>query len=160
MDYNTIQILLKKYWEGETSLKEEKILFNYFNQELIDKRLIQHQSIFKYIKKEKKKELNTVLNSELIQKKNNKMIPMRNWKRWTAAASIVLISGLFIWNFNTINNNEKFAAVEEIEDPEVAYQITKEALMLVSSKLNKGARTAAEKVHKVKEINRYVKTKK
>ena len=98
MDYNAIQILLKKYWEGESSLKEEKILFNYFNQELIDKRLIQHQSIFKYIKKEKKKELKTTLNSELSEKNNSKIIPIKSWKKWTAAASIILMSGLFIWN--------------------------------------------------------------
>lgn len=160
MDYNTIQILLKKYWEGETSLKEEKILFNYFNQEIIDKRLIQYQSIFKYIKKEKKKELKTTLNNELITKNIPKTIPINNWKKWAAAASIILISGLFIWNYNISNNDKKMAQVKEIQDPEVAYQITKEALMLVSSKLNKGAKTAAEKVHKVKEINRYVKTKK
>ncbi|MGK0387281.1 MAG: hypothetical protein ACI94Y_000005 [Maribacter sp.] len=160
MDYNTIQILLKKYWTGETSLKEENILFNYFNQELIDKRLIQHQPIFKYIKKEKKKELSTVLNSELIQKNNTKIIPIRRWKKWTAAASIILMSGLFIWNYNAPNNDKKFASVKEIQDPELAYQITKEALMLVSSKLNKGAKEAAGRVRKVKEINRYVKTKK
>jgi hypothetical protein len=160
MDYNTIQILLKKYWAGETSLKEEKILFNYFNQKIIDNRLIQHQSIFKYIKKEKKKELNPTFNAELIQQNNTKIIPIKRWKKWTAAASIILMSGFFIWNYSTTNNNDKLAAVKEIQDPEVAYQITKEALMLVSSKLNKGAKKAASSVHKVKEINRYVKTKK
>lgn len=158
MDYNYINQLLLKYWEGETSLEDEKALKSYFNSEHVDERLAKHKSLFQFIKKEQCKTLNTDLNEKIINQIYPRKIVSMNWKKGLVAASIILISGFFIWNYSLNDNTNKYTAVKEIENPEEAFRIAKEALLLVSNKLNDGASRAASKVNKVKEINRYVKT--
>jgi len=158
MDYNYINHLLTQYWEGETSVEDEKELKSYFNSEHVDERLMKHKSLFQFIKKEQEKTLNTDLNEKINHRINARKVVYMNWKKKLMAASIVLVSGFLIWNYSFNESNDKYTAVKEIENPEEAFRIAKEALFLVSNKLNDGASKAASKVSKVKEINRYVKT--
>lgn len=158
MDYNYINNLLEKYWTGETSLEQEKELKVYFNSPSIDERLVKHQALFQFIKKEQSKGVDGNFNYKIIKAIQPTKIISVSWQKRLIAASIILLAGFFIWNFSSLDNDKKYATVKEIDDPELAYQITKEALMLVSNKLNEGASKAAEKVNKVKEINRFVKT--
>ncbi len=158
MDYNAIQNLLNQYFKGETSLEEENQLRQYFNSTNVDKRLVHFQSLFQFTQKEKGLQSPTQLGATILKSvKEGRVIGM-SWKKWMAAACIILVSGLVIWNY-TRQEEKRYAAVKEIQDPELAYQITKEALMLVSNKLNDGASKAADKVKKVKEMNRFVKEK-
>ncbi len=156
MDYKKIQILLEKYWDGKTSLEEEKTLRDYFNSETIDKNLIQYKSLFNFIKKEQKIKINPSFSIDL----NKGKVRNLSWKRYLAVACVFLISGFFIWNFNAEKTNHDIAQIGEIENPEEAYQIAKEALYLVSMKLNHGTSKASEKINKVKDINRFIKYKK
>lgn len=160
MDYNYINHLLTQYWEGETSLEEEKKLKSYFNSEHVDERLVKHQPLFQFIKKEQGKKLHKDFDNKIISQIHPRKIVSMNWRKGLVAASIILISGFLMWNYSSDNNDNQYTAVKEIENPEEAFLIAKEALLLVSTKLNDGASKAATKVNRVKEINRYVKAKK
>lgn len=48
MDYKYIEQLLDRYWNGETSLEEERILRAFFSQENIPEELRQYKPLFAY----------------------------------------------------------------------------------------------------------------
>ena len=53
MKTEIIEKLLERYFNGETSAKEEKILGNYFNSSKVDPKLEQYIVIFKFFASEK-----------------------------------------------------------------------------------------------------------
>ena len=88
MPYDNIQDILNRYWEGETSLEEERILRQYFNSGQIDERLKSDAPFFQALAQEKAiqltpKKKGTALRPQLYQ--------------WAAAASFALICGLAWW---------------------------------------------------------------
>lgn len=48
MDYRYINQLLERYWSGETSLEEEKILRTFFSQEDVPAELLRYKDLFAY----------------------------------------------------------------------------------------------------------------
>lgn len=48
MDYKYIDQLLERYWSGETSLEEEKILRTFFSQENVPVELSRYKDLFAY----------------------------------------------------------------------------------------------------------------
>ena len=48
MVLNNIEILIEKYENGETTLKEEQQLKNYFSQETVEPHLEVYKSMFQY----------------------------------------------------------------------------------------------------------------
>ena len=48
MDLKKIRTLLEKYYNGESTLDEEKILREYFNSELVDNEFVADKDIFSY----------------------------------------------------------------------------------------------------------------
>lgn len=95
MRYETIKNILDRYWEGETSLEEERALGQYFNGDQIDERLRAEAPFFQALAQEK-----------AIQMPPNKvMAPMRPQAyQWAAAASIALLFaiGWWMWPANEI----------------------------------------------------------
>lgn len=59
MKYEEIQSLLDRYWEGETSLEEERALKAYFSAGAVDDRLKPVAPLFRAIKEEQQVELRT-----------------------------------------------------------------------------------------------------
>jgi hypothetical protein len=82
MKYEEIQSLLDRYWEGETSLEEERALKAYFSGAVIDDRLKAVAPLFKAIKEEQQVELKTKAKSVQIR-------PQLYY--WAAAASVALL---------------------------------------------------------------------
>ena len=58
MDFKNIEGLLKKYWNCETTLEEEKQLREYFGGHNIPDQLKDTASLFRYFEEAKKKSLN------------------------------------------------------------------------------------------------------
>ncbi len=48
MDYKYINQLLERYWDGETSLEEEKILRTFFSQDVVPADLRKYKELFAY----------------------------------------------------------------------------------------------------------------
>lgn len=113
-----LEDLLEKYWEGETSLSEEKEL----------RRLILEAEGY-----EKEKEFFATLgqfkslepkNLSFPKGKSRRLVPQ--WTRW--AASIAIILGTY-WGWSTY---------EQKQAEEQAYQEVMQALILIQTNLSKG----------------------
>ena len=129
MELNKLESLLKKYGEGNTSLAEEKQLQDYFVSEEIHEYLNGYKTIFAFAANEK----NTTYPGK-IQIKPEKIRTFYIG----IAASILLAIAIFTWQ--NINDHQKITGhnLGTIEDPEEAYQKTKEAFLMVAEVFNSG----------------------
>jgi len=162
MDYKLINQLLEKYWEGESTLEEEQQLKAYFNSSELADEHKEFVPLFQYLKSEKEQLLRTeVIDTTLQRIEEEAQKPVAKTRRLyivlsRAAAVLLLLAASFqVYQYQT--QEEQKALYVEIEDPEEAYQKTKEALMLVSKELNKGKRKAKKKIKKVDKITKIIK---
>ncbi|MBT8394440.1 MAG: hypothetical protein HKO81_10040 [Flavobacteriaceae bacterium] len=120
MVLNDIEKLIEKYENGETTLKEEEQLKDYFSQETVDPHLEVYKPMFQYFLVTKKEQF-------------TKDVPLKTKNtyalyRWISVAAVaVLMFGLYFQNTRPS---------DEI-DPVLAQQ-TMEALNLLSTNFNKG----------------------
>lgn len=90
MKYEEIQALLDRYWEGETSLEEERRIKAYFNAGQVDARLQTFAPMFQAFREDQA--------VQLIAKA--KVAPIRpQMYQWAAAASVALILAAGWWMF-------------------------------------------------------------
>ena len=123
MVLNSIEKLLEKYDNGETTLKEEKQLKAYFAQDKVAPHLESYRMMFQYFKETK-------------QEHYAKDVPLKTktytlYKWISVAAAIVLMF--------TVYTQIKGPSESERQEALLAYNQTMEALNLVSSKFNQGA---------------------
>lgn len=126
MVLNNIEKLLEKYENGETSLKEEQQLKNYFSQETVAPHLEIYKPMFAYF----------LVNQ---QEQYTKHIPLStkkvfNYKWISVAAVVVLMLGVYLKS--TINND-----LGTIQDPEIAFNEVSKSLEMISKNFNKGTST-------------------
>lgn len=136
MEVNTTQIekLLDCYFEGNTSLEEQKLLINYFSKNTIPAHLEVYRPLFTFITQEKKLISKELQNEEqFVFEFPSTMVNTRKFKlRWVsvAASFIILlsISGVFFQNYQK----------QQTEAAELALSQTKQVLMKVSTEFNTG----------------------
>jgi hypothetical protein len=144
-----IDILLDKYWEGETSLKEEEMIKAYFKNGNVAKNHREYSDLFQYFDKQKnvvytEKENSASISSFNVERelKGNNVFSITKILFAVAAVSVLVFSAVTV--FQTINDNthkHQTAEIIEIEDPEEALRVTKEALALVSTKFRESQQT-------------------
>ncbi|MDH7444086.1 hypothetical protein [Aquimarina sp. 2201CG14-23] len=128
MELSNIEKLLEKYFEGETTLSEEKELKVYFTGESVPSHLERYKDLFQFFSNES----HVTAASEV--KLSTNRVP---WYTWIGvAASIALIVGLFIKDVPLGADPE--GVYGTYDDPEIALQKTKEALDLVARLMNEG----------------------
>jgi len=125
MVLNSIEKLLEKYDNGETTLKEEKQLQAYFAQDDIAPHLESYKVMFQYFNKTK-------------QEHFTKDVPLKtktySLYKWISVAAVAV---LMLTVFTQFDNKK---TLNDLNSEELlAYNQTMEALNLVSSKFNKGA---------------------
>ena len=125
MVLNEIEILIEKYENGETTLKEEQQLRDYFSQETIAPHLEVYKPMFQYFLVTKEEQFTKDV--PLIPKTTGTKNTYTLYKWISVAAVAVLMFGIYFQN--TRPNDEI--------DPVLAQQ-TMEALSLLSKNLNKG----------------------
>lgn len=167
MEYNSIEALLDKYWEAETSIQEEKELKNFFemNTSGLPPNIEKFRSHFLFLTETSELELSDdfmeKLNAEILSSEKSEMLrlvkeeekdfskPKRmmsiNWKMWTsiAASLLLFLAGILYTQVGveTTKNPQYACAVinnVEIYDCEKALKVTKNALGLLSKNLKKG----------------------
>lgn len=155
-DSKHIERLLEKYDNGETTLKEEQQLRDYFAQSSVEPHLEPYKPMFQYFANTK-------------QETFTKDVPLSTKKRsyiyqWiSVAAVIVIMFGIFM----QFNNPAPKSFGDLSEEEQLAYNQAKEALDLLSTKFNQGTSNAsvlgivgtqfdkgAEKVEYVSEFSR------
>jgi hypothetical protein len=143
MDINQVKLLLTKYFDGETTLEEEKMLQGYFSDETeIPDELITYRQQFMLLGSSARTEHDTgqldLRISEMIDNLDAaapKQGRSKSLYQYFAAASIILMlgfSGILIYQARSSAVTDTYA------DPKIAYQEAQRALMYVSHKMNKG----------------------
>jgi len=124
MVLNSIEILLEKYDNGETTLQEEQQLKNYFSKETVAPHLEVYRSMFQYF-------------SHSHEEQFTKDVPLTprktiNLYKWISVAAVaVLMFGIYIQTSGPTQAQRQEALL--------AYNQTMEVFNLVSSKLNQGS---------------------
>ena len=125
MVLNSIEKLLEKYDNCETTLKEEQQLQAYFAQDDVAPHLESYKVMFQYFNKTK-------------QEHYTKDVPLKSKTyslyKWISVAAVAV---LMLTVFTQFDNKK---SLNDLNSEELlAYNQTMEALNLVSSKFNKGA---------------------
>jgi hypothetical protein len=142
MESDRIEIILEKYFQGESTIAEENELKNYFSSSNVAQHLEQYKPIFGYF-------------SQVKEQRLTQEIPLQTKKRnvaWLSiAASAVLLLGIGSYFYlNNTNNTTPVVAKSELgtyDSPEEALAATQKALAMVSHNVN----TGIESVQYIKE---------
>ncbi len=125
MESVEIKELLERYFEGETTLAEEKELASYFAGPVAPELEI-YRSYFGFFVQEKEVSL-PVKQLHSLRKRQYTFI--------SAAAAVLILFGIGYYSFYGTASTGKSGV---INDPQEAYQETQKALMMLSGHINKG----------------------
>jgi hypothetical protein len=146
MEFNKIENILEKYFEGETIIAEENELKEYFSSSNVAQHLEQYKPMFGYF-------------SQVKEQKSTQEIPLKTKKRnvaWLSiAASAVVLLGVGTYFYVSEKNATQVVAQSELgtyDDPKEALAATQKALALLSNKVNVG-------IESVQYINEYEQSK-
>ncbi|WP_103865642.1 hypothetical protein [Aquimarina sp. I32.4] len=126
MELSNIEKLLEKYFEGETTISEERELKVYFTRETVPSHLEKYKNLFQFFSEE----------STIMATQDLKLNTGRKFRySWIGiAASVALIAGIFLLKPAPTPSEP----VDTFEDPEIALQETKKILNMVSQLMNEG----------------------
>ncbi|MFP9098590.1 hypothetical protein ACLI09_06005 [Flavobacterium sp. RHBU_24] len=140
MELRRIEKLIEKYLEAETTTAEERELKQYFAQADVAPQLQHYTAMFAYFKQEATGSF-------------TKQMPLKrkiNYTRWVpAAASVVLVAGMFAW----YTANQPSDDLGTYDTPEEAFAETQKALNMLSKNVNVG-------VNSINYIGEYEETRK
>lgn len=122
-----IEKLLDRYLEGETTLKEEELLANYFQNENIKPEWSIYKDMFGYFEESK----NEVNPQDFVPQTKNTKTLFNQIHKYAAVIIIILIGTLFYQQQTSQAKN-----LGTYDDPEVALQETKKVFEMISYHLN------------------------
>ena len=128
MELKLVEQLLEKYFQGETTIAEEKQLKAYFSSNDVASHLAKYQALFGYFETQK--------GTQFEQK-----LPLQPRKQSTVkwigiAASFVVLFGLATFYFYP--SEPKSEDLGTYDNPEEAFAATQKALLMVSEQVNIG----------------------
>ncbi|HPF10530.1 MAG TPA: hypothetical protein PKW08_01395 [Flavobacteriaceae bacterium] len=127
MELAKIETLLEAYFEGNTTLQEETQLQAFFASADVPTHLEPYAPLFVGLKISRDEQLVKPL---VLPKTNNRS----NFWKWSIAATIAVILGVFGFLYFQDDGLTK-----EQQEALMAYNKAKEAMLLLSENLNKGA---------------------
>lgn len=131
MELIKIELLLEKYFEGTTSIAEERELKAYFSSPNVAQHLKQYQPVFAYFEIAKQEKTKHELPQ---QTKSN----TRVWFSIAASVVVLLSVGTFAYfNFNTAPKED----LGSFDTPEEAFVATQKALTMLSENVNVGVKS-------------------
>ncbi|WKN40957.1 hypothetical protein [Tunicatimonas pelagia] len=149
MELTTIRELVEKYWNGETSLEEEAQLQRYFQEEEAPADLKKEAALFRYYQANTQSHtLNEQFDEQLTQRIEREQTKQR-WLTYQpllriAAAVVLVIMAAILFRTEWMDEANPVATEDTYEDPRLAYEQTREALLLVSSLMNEGTQHIQE----------------
>lgn len=130
MEFDRMEALLEKYFEGETSIAEENELKEYFSSSNVAPDFEQYRPLFGYFTEAREQKFTN--NVSLISKK-----PKALWL--SIAASVVVLIGVGAYTyFNSMETEKASKELGTYDDPEEAFEATQKALAMLSTNVNVG----------------------
>lgn len=164
MDSNGMKELLDKYWNCETTLAEEEQLRAYFRNGDIPEEWKETAVLFRYFEENKKKSLNDIsFESDLMKKvrvptEHSKVKRLfYNSMRIAAGLVVVIVATWFIRT--EVRNSTPQEVVDTYDDPKLAFEETKKALMMISRSFG-SAEEQAKKINMFNEAQEEIQKKK
>ncbi len=132
MVLNSIEKLLEKYDNGETTLKEEQQLKDYFSNETVPPHLEVYKSMFQYFLQTQEEQF-----TKDVPLKPKKTIKLYRWI--SVAAVAVLMLGIYT---QVGSSQQGVRSVSDLsEEEKITYYQTKELFAMLSNNLDKGTST-------------------
>ena len=126
MDWQKIEQLVDKYFEGNTTIEEEKVLKNYFSSNEVADSLKQYQPLFSYLQIAKNETAPTKFDVK----------PRIQFKKWISIAAVFVFIAVLTTVLNLKTNESQDLGT--FNDPEIAYAETMKALELLATNVNHG----------------------
>lgn len=145
MELDRIEKLVKKYFEAETSIAEEKELKDYFASSNVAQHLEQYTPIFGYFVQAKKEQFKATISLTAAARGRKR----KNLVWLSVAASIAVLISVSLYTFNQPSKSNDFGTTD---DPVIAFRETQKALAMISEHVNKG-------IGSMKYINEYEQSK-
>lgn len=126
MELANIEKLLEKYLDGNTSIKEECLLKEYFSTNHVPDHLQEYKTMFSFFSSAKEEQYQKqiiVPHKSLFQRKNFK---------WLSAAAAVLLL------FSVYLGNEQYNKHQQKKEAQKIYAQVSKGLQLLSKNLQKG----------------------
>ncbi len=165
MNFQEVNELLNRYFDGETSLQEEAALRAYFNQPEVPASLRTWQPLFQYLESERSEQLDESFEVKLLEKiaateHSGPRIRRLGYTLFLRAAAVALLALSTWWVYDTLQTEVAAEPVAETidwskyepETPEEAYQILKTSLTKAANELNEGAQSAAQEMGKIRKM--------
>lgn len=156
MDSKNIEELLNKYWNCETSLEEEQQLRDYLQGSNVPDQHNDTAVLFRYFGEHKKKSLNEGNFDARIVKTitpKNKIVKLFHNSMRIAAGIAVLMVALWFVRTEVQKNSQQTA--DTYDDPKLAFEETKKALMMISKNFGK-AEQEAKKINLFNEAQKEI----
>jgi len=142
-----IELLLEKYWKCETSLEEEKELRDFFNGQAVPEGLKETADLFKYFELQRNEKLSaTDFDSRLqahTRGKQGRTVKMFFTSAKIAAGVAVLIAAGYLVR-EEIRKSYPTEVADTYSDPELAFEETKKALLMISKTFGKAKQEAGK----------------
>ncbi len=135
-----IDELLTKYWAGTTTLEEEQAIKAHFKA---NPALTPEGRYFQALKREKTKKPTSFRHPS----------KKRIHTQWSVAAAVVIGVAAALLVIQDARKQREFV----VEDPKEAYEITRKALLMVSSGLNEGKDLSTKELVKINEAEEIIK---
>jgi hypothetical protein len=146
MDRKNIEKLIEKFYNGDTTIGEERMLENYFSQDNIPASLQTERDIFRYYSNSRNdKPENDDLEQKIIQAIESGGGDLTGKRRrliytvTSIAASFLILLGSWFILLSPAGPGLALSRYQDtFDNPEMAYLETQKALLYISSKLNNG----------------------
>ncbi|MBL7817670.1 MAG: hypothetical protein JNL70_21870 [Saprospiraceae bacterium] len=170
MKLDRMKDLIEKYFAGETSLEEEKILRGYFSSPDIDPSLRKYQPLFQFFEVEKDvvfdadklpkfQETKTVSLQPQVGTQSKGLFARKGGQFWKIAAAVAFLAIASVSIFKVFEpkpieiahkGKAKVIILDENDNPEEALKQVNDALALVSKKMKKGKDKTNESLLKLR----------
>ncbi|MEP6734765.1 MAG: hypothetical protein ABJA70_04545 [Chryseolinea sp.] len=148
MDSNRLKELLGRYWNGDSTLEEEQQLRDHFSTSDISDELKETGALFKYFEQSKKRSLTDISFDRTIVEKINRPVAPKgrvativfNAMKIAAGVAVLMVA---IWFVRTeVRQNTPQEVVDTYDDPKMAFEETKKALLMISKSFGSAEKQA------------------
>lgn len=152
MDSKNVEELLARYWNCETSLEEEQALREYFAQQGAEGSMKEVAAVFRYFGHERAQEMDEAglearLRNPVGVKQSRLVRVLHNSLRIAAGIVLLMVAVWFVRS--EIRQSTPQELVDTYSDPELAFEETKKALLMISQ----GFGTAEQQARKINLFN-------